>query len=516
MPFPNLPGSVPSSAQWAARLGLAAAAIAIVAGPNGWLYFPITPTSYDHQRLLMVVGLLISSLLSVLTPGLRQETGATWARLPPWVRFTLAGFFILGLFSALRAPIPIAAFVEWGVFLLGTIAALAIAGSRQWLGREADGVLIALLLAGVILYAGDFLAFYLPTVWKPEVSIFWDTPFFHFGNVRFFNQFQTWTLPLLAGAVVLAGIHNRSLRAVLLLVGAFWWALAFATGGRGVLISATISTLLVLLIFKGKGLRWLGATATLAGAGGVIYGLLFHLPGTSPGVGRAVTQSAGLDQARIRLWAEALEETASHPFLGVGPMQYASGNPHNALLQLAAEWGIPAALGACAIVLAGIWGWSRQWRPRSWQGPEGTPSWAEAIPPALTGSLLAGLGHSMVSGIIVTPVSQALTVIVAGWLLGIHQALFSPSSGTALYSRRKESLGISLAAVVGMAALAPGFLFTLPDLATSHRNRATAGEGPLVPRFWLQGNLCLPPWPATVGIEKCPEATPEKKAEPPS
>lgn len=507
MSRPSFSSSPSGPVAWTARIALVLATFAVAAGPNGWLATDLTPTYYDHQRLMMVAGLLALTFLLVASPGLRLATGNSWNIIPFWVRWALLGFFAAGLISAVQAPLSAGAFLEWGVFLLGTVAVLGIAGARRILGKEADTLLFAFLVAEIVIFTGEFLAFFLPTVGIPDVTISWVSPFFHFTNVRFFNQFQTWTLPLLAGAVILAGSYSRFLAALIGLVGGFWWALLFATGSRGAMLAAVLSTLLTLLLLRGRALRWAGAVLALAVVGLTFYALLFYQPSqpeSTPGIERAIAQSAVADQGRIGRWAEALQTVKEQPLFGVGPMQLIPSHPHNILLQIASEWGLPATVMASIIAVAGLIGWSIGRRSKWWAGATPSNSHEQAVPPALTASLLAGMGHGMVSGTFVMPVSQAMAILVAGWMLGLHQNRVTTS--TSKEPRHSPAwarvpAGVLLAVVAGFAALAPGFGFTLKDLPEGHAVYIEQERGKFNPRFWSQGNQCLPPWPA---YEKAP------------
>lgn len=498
------PVAEPTRGTWPARLALMLLGLAVVLGPNGWFYLNLTPNSYDHQRFWMLAGLAGIVALLLLSPSLRQEAGRIGGRLPPWAGWGIGLFFVFGLTSALLALSPLAALLEWGTYLLGIVGVLTVAAARYRLGREGDGLLLALVVAAVAVYAGDFLAFYLPTADTPWITISWGSPFFHFMNVRFLNQWQTWTLPLLAGAVVLAGGYSRVLRALLLLVGSFWWALLFATGGRGSLVATFLAMLLVLLFFRKQSRQWTGAVIALAAGGGLLYLLLFHLAGTQPGLGRAISESGNLDSGRIHQWLEALAAATSHPFLGIGPMQLSQAledraHPHNLLLQLAAEWGLPATLAAVTLTLGGLATWIQQCRHFGFPGPGrcgGQGLWASAIHPSVTAALLAGLGHALVSGVGVMPISQSLGILVTGWLLGLHMSWTPGRPFVETEKARVEGWGVALAGVLGLMIMAPALAQTLPRLSTAFEAYQDSDRGNFRPRFWLQGDICLPPWPA--------------------
>jgi O-antigen ligase len=393
-----------------------------------------------------------------------------------------------------------------------------VAGARWRLGREGDIWLLAIPTAGLTLYLGNFLAVYLPTVPHPDVSLFWTTPFYHFPNVRFLNQLQTWTLPLLAGATLLAGQHSRLLQGLLAMVGGLWWALLFATGGRGSLIAAALSSLIVLLVFKARSYRWLAATGGLVLIGLTLYLLLFEIPGGAPGLERAVEKSGTGDHNRLQLLSHALGLAGDHPLLGIGPMLLAwtphvAAHPHNALFQVLAEWGVPAALGAILAVAAGLLAWLKAWAGPGWSRAEGQTSWEAGLPPAMTASLLAGLGHGMVSGVLVMPLSQVMAVVVTGWALGTYGRLRAPApvQRRAADAPRGRQAAVVCLFAAGVTAATPGLVLSLGELAEAHEHFRMQGDSRFYPRFWLQGDLSLPPWsPIPEESQVAPESQPHE------
>ena len=190
-----------------------------------------------------------------------------------------------------------------------------------------------------------------------------------------------------------------------------------------------------------------------------------------------------------------------HPFLGIGPVQLARGlenpaHPHNLLLQLAAEWGLPATMAAVLLALGGVAAWARYCRRSAADVASALPDpWTEAVLPAVTAAFLAGLGHGLVSGIAVMPVSQALAVLVTGWLIGLYWAPVGAEGAPKPSRAKRAGWGMALAGSAALIALTPALAQTLPRLPTALDNYREADGGKYYPRFWLQGDLCLPPWP---------------------
>ncbi|MFP4614410.1 MAG: O-antigen ligase family protein [Thiohalorhabdus sp.] len=461
-----------------------AAAVLVVGGPD-WLSGGFA--TYDNKRLLLLAVLAGGGLLLALHPGLRRGAASAWGALPFPARGLVTAFGALGLASALAAPRPGPALAEWGLVLALGLFAVGTAVSLGRLGRTGDGVLLAALGLGTVLYMGDFYAAYMWATWGRDVPISWGSPFHDFVNVRFFNQVQTWTLPLLTVLAVWAYRLHRGLGALFGLAAIAWWALLFATGGRGALVAQVLGAALAAL-FLGRSARpWLAAHSGLAVGGALLYAPLFHH--AAPGVARAAEKAAHADSARLALWADALDLTATHPWLGVGPMHFASGesqstlgHPHNAALQIAAEWGLPAALFLAAALIWGLWAWLRARRSA------GTYAGSRHafLVAGVACAILAGLGHAMVSGIAVMPASQFLGAAIVGWAWGLHLREQPPAR-----VRRGWWLPATSATVL-VPLLVPASQ-QIPVLETA-RSQYSREVGKFHPRFWVQGDLEHPPW----------------------
>jgi hypothetical protein len=112
----------------------------------------------------------------------------------------------------------------------------------------------------------------------------------------------------------------------------------------------------------------------------------------------------------------------------------------------------------------------------------------------VTASLLAGLAHAQISGLFVMPVSQALAILVIGWLWGIHMTSGHEAPGGRPASRSSGWVP-AFAAAAGALALLPGFAATFPHLEKATASYMESDRGNFRPRMWLQGDICLRPWP---------------------
>lgn len=305
-----------------------------------------------------------------------------------------------------------------------------------------------------------------------------------FANLRFYGQFITLTLPLLALPMLHIRLRQR-IRIPAFFLLASWWMLAIVSGTRGTWLA--MATAMLLLTFTSiAGRRW--ATWQLLGAlsGLGIFWLLFNiLPGwlnleVGNHPGSRMTTSMSL---RDSLWLQAWQMIKADPWLGAGPMHFATshnGNavhPHQALLQWMSEWGIPSAIGLTWLLwhaTTGIWKkLHRQSRPAS-------PT--DTLYVCLAASLLAGLVQSMVDGVIVMPYSQLWLCLLAGWLLAMH----TPEATTTRASPMEQTVWHA-GAVTAASLLLMVMTRDMPHLKEQQKEFRQTYGGHLMPRFWNQG-----------------------------
>lgn len=171
-----------------------------------------------------------------------------------------------------------------------------------------------------------------------------------FSNPRFFGQFQTITIPLIAYFLV-SDSYGKKIKILAFLLLVAWWTISLAGGTRATWLA--IATCIAIMLFFGKkGRSWSYWQCSSLLLSIFIYMLLFKaVPifyGIEPGATR-ITASLSL---RDILWKQAIQVIINHPLLGIGPMQLASlsngiaAHPHQIILQIAAEWGLPTLVTA--------------------------------------------------------------------------------------------------------------------------------------------------------------------------
>ena len=318
---------------------------------------------YDEKRLLECILLLLMNLSLVINSGIRNEWGESLSltRRQSYLVFTTLA---LGVISAVFAKNQLHAFLDVSLYTLLLVACLFIALERQRTDNAFDGFFSSVILISGTLYLLAFAAALAAATLESVPLLHWDL-FVNFSHIRFFSQFQSWTLSLMILPVLMSGHGQRGLKfRASLIICSGWWFLLFTSGTRGTMLGIIIAAVVVAFSFGRHAIPWLKWQGITMILGSLLYCAFFLLPPLLSGLDTSAVQNGTIGRSltnphsRFHLWDTALQMIAEHPLLGVGPMHYACGvtngiaaHPHNALLQIAAEWGLPAAI---IVVFIGI------------------------------------------------------------------------------------------------------------------------------------------------------------------
>jgi putative inorganic carbon (hco3(-)) transporter len=315
-----------------------------------------------------------------------------------------------------------------------------------------------------------------------------------FSNTRFYGQFLTWTMPLTIGALsVNRRYPYRKAIAVLLIIE---WAFQFLTLNRSFLVAMAATLPAVWWMTQEHWKRYAKWLLLTAAGGFGLYILILHvLPGLlGIDVSYAVKFSSGRDvldsSGRVRLWLDAWQLMMNHPWLGAGPMMTALGSvskisahPHNYLLQLLAEWGIPLTLLLTGGAVFGV----IRWRKLVQSAPVDIALLALPISASLSAGAVAGL----FDGLLVMPVSLIYMTLVLACCAGLWRTL------TPEVPRRKLPL-LAIPVLVSPAIFVAVFsVMNWPHWSTgSEMPKPMSGNGyqlqtDLKPRFWLTGQIAI-------------------------
>lgn len=411
---------------------------------------------HDHQRLVEIGAVLVDG--AVVLAGYRTTVPDLFGGIPGKA---VAAFFILGILGAVSAYSPrFASFEVANLFLLYQLAATVAAeiahhGQRsivtvlRWLGAACAPYVFLFLVA----YVG---ALHLGNPFAPNDFTT------NFSNIRFFNHTQTSTLPLLILLCCLTPRVSR-LRWLWLAVTTYWWMALFATTGRGTLLGMAAGCVAVAILARRRAASYLRQVALTAALGLLVYIIFLIAVPALLGVEGMRSFSYAIERTasdpvsgRTLLWHQALTLIAQHPWLGVGPMHFAhhaghlhiGAHPHDWLLQVAVEWGLPALL---CLLIAVVLGLRALLRTRARIRVDDTDNQAMFCA-VLVGSV-AILVDGLVSGILVMPQSQLAIALFLGCAIGWRRSV-SPATPAAIPHGLWKVAGATLviAAMVGVIA----------------------------------------------------------------
>jgi O-antigen ligase len=384
---------------------------------SGLLLNFLVADRHDRQRC---VELLVLAFCAAAVALGRRGRGLANVSLP--VRLSLAGFFTLGLASALAAWSPRHALYEWSSLMLMVMLAIVVSGEVAQAGR--DGLLriqhcvgaacLLYSLRVLLMYAAALASGYQIDMYGLAIG---------FSNPRFLNHAQTALLPLLVLLSLQAPVGSL-LRRGWFALAAFWWALLFVSEARASVLALAAGCAAAFLSCRPQArsfLKFMGLTAL---AGAVIYITLFiflpMLVGLKPvgSVANVVARTAA-DPASHRefLWALAWRLIVEHPWLGAGPLHFAhygadlqtGAHPHDWVMQIGAEWGVPALL--CIFCLIGF-GARALLRSAARIAPSDLPN--QQVLATFVVAIAAILVDGLFSGVLVMPQSRLAIALVAG------------------------------------------------------------------------------------------------------
>lgn len=448
--------------------------------------------SYNEKRVLQIGILILVGGILLGSMSARKQWLSVFLELPGVARWGSVAVLGLGSLSAVLTPASFYAFLEVGHYVLLFAVAGAVTAAVHFAPRWSQRILVGAVVAGVVLYVVHFTVGYGMYLKIPDIKI-WPNGGTNFANTRFFNHYQTWTLPLLGGVASALPSHWRVLRGGVVGLISVWWTLIFASAAQGTVVAMGVATFGVGLLFQERSSKWIGVQIVGALIGWVLYEILFT--GGSGETTSILGDQLSGDHPYRRLdhWVVCVEMVKTNPLLGVGPMHYAwppfqftePASPHSLPMRFLAEWGI-VATGILGSI--GAWAGYRWIKQELLREKSGTH---DPLAVALVATALVGTAHSMVSGLFVAPLSQVLFAVVGGWIWGrylnhrdrpANQELYSPP----LYTH---------VLLCGILVAAMGIVgSSLGDISTAEERRETFVEakgGRFSPRYWQQGYIGL-------------------------
>ncbi len=386
---------------------------------------PLTPPLFglplfDQHRLMQII---IFTLVATGSPLLRRRSATETAPVSRMDRICLATVLALGLCSAARARQPLWALTEISLITMCVALGWTVFTLRkQHCGALLDRALLTTVFFLCSVMTVKFLSAYAASITSGFGSIDTRSLLQGFPNIRMYGQFQTLTLPLLVWPLLAKGIRRRWQGAAIVL-GIMWWTQAIASGTRGTWLGLAFAAAAMAALCP-TGRRWAKWQLAMAAGGLVLFYLIMtwipgqmHTAVENHATARITTSLTGRDF----MWRRAAELTLQRPLLGVGPMHYADASPpvpgaspHQALLQWAAEWGLPSLFIVCGLLMKAAWATARVLQK------DHASHKTHALYGCLAAAILASSTQAMVDGVIAAPYSQLWLAIIGGWLLALH------------------------------------------------------------------------------------------------
>ncbi len=300
-----------------------------------------------------------------------------------------------------------------------------------------------------------------------------------FSNLRYQGQFFTMALPVLLVASKADTYFptNRLWRNADVLAVLFGVTLVLIAGTRGT-VAAWLAVGVVLFVLGPLARRlaiWMFLALLVCLF--TVPLLMSFLPGGMESLRADPDSLMGMSGREI-LWEIAIKNIMMHPWFGVGPMGFSdlsnqvAAHPHQFLLQLASEWGLPVAMGA--LIVLGRLAYRVCMAPAHvFIRLDGQTPW---LAWGVVYGLFGGLIQAMVDGIFITPYSQIWISILFGLMCRV--IFFRPKL---VVEHRRINFTFGL---IFLAAL--WLIFVVISKIELASNTDFMGTQP---RFWITGGL---------------------------
>ena len=412
----------------------------------------ITPRLYDDSRYLELIFLALL-LLPLAISAVRDSVTLSWLGLDEKARILLVVFLAGGTLSVVASNAAHLGSMEIALVAQLIELVLMVSAAVRENGRQADDTLALAIFAGAVLFVLKFWVTYV--LYALDGKIFpWDSPFIEFANVRFFSQYQSYTLLLMILPGLMAGL-SKSARAVSFFIAANFWALHWMVGTRAAWLGLMVGCAIVLVFMRQGRTLWLRKQVLVALAGAAIFLAHSHIVASLPqmepvpGIRSIVDRGQDSINERLALAQNALGFIREHPLAGVGPGQFGlqpystyAAHPHNSPLQLLSEYGLPAGLAGITLLLMLSVYAVRTLRT--------TPGQVGVTGASVVAAIVMGLTDSLFSGNLIMPHSQMLFAVLAGWIMGRNipapSGIYDKASGF-----RNARFAIGMVAVLAVA-----------------------------------------------------------------
>lgn len=391
----------------------------------------------------------------------------------------------LAVSSTALSHYPRHAVIEVSIF--ASLCYLALFSSGLMLNNKGifiKGIIYVFWLSLLLYMLGFYVGYFSALISKTPLH--WPEPFFAFFSIRCFNQYQLWSIGLIT-LPILAFEIKQSTKYWLTIALTCWWVLLFYSASRGVLLAWLVGMLSTAFVYKKIALPFLKLQIFSITTGLMFYIVLFKLlPSWLHQIIITLTVMRDTTNDRTELWDICLKMIDKHPFVGVGPLHYywytkVGTHPHNSVLQLGAEWGIPATLIMLGIAGYGFYCWYKKFNASSTILQPRLDSQLTII---LFFTIITNAAYSLVDGVIVMPISQVLMFTIIGMMIGQYQF-----GRTLIVSKNQTKFQFRFRPIFAGIVLITLVWSTLPEIIqglSGNPRGFSSGPNIVNPRIWVQ------------------------------
>ena len=396
--------------------------------------------AYNEKRLLEISTLLLLVLVPLLSWARQSKWQQLLQQIPTTAWALLSVIFILGSLSLKQSALMRMGWNEFGLTFFIFFGITAVAALRKD-NHALDTILIFAVTVMASLFFIRFELFrYLDVFslhmisnhefraeWEPWVVAKRSRELLSdFTHPRFFGQFQSWVIPLLTLPFLWSKkrFSKPIFSLLFILPAACWITLLIFSGSRGPWLGLVAAIVVTGVLLKKKALPWIISIVIAILGGSLIYWLLFSIQFEGPGIATHTAERLTSLNSRSELWNAAWVMSRDYPLLGVGPQHFSYhldkiltfrvGHPHMSILNWAAEYGWISTLLLFSLI---VWAFS-SWIKQTQQSKLDDCDLNFRV--ALTASMITAASHSLVSGVMIMPLSQLMLVVIIGWIVGIH------------------------------------------------------------------------------------------------
>lgn len=443
----------------------------------------------DAKRISQLLLFVICLSFALFYRPLRQQTAAQLGRIPTTNQVALVLLFVIGIASSLRLHNPGYALADVSILFVMLVMVAVIAASRDISKVFFDKCLVILLsIMGFAVFVQEFMGYIVGWVSGAEFSF--NHALVHFGHPRFYNHLQTFSIPIIA-ALPLFFPTRKSIKSISIALLGLQWFIVISTGARG-----TTASLLIAMVFIGLWLPlerkyWLrsqiiGVVVGIAIYFGIIMLNSTFIPDTKSGAFLSYSAERTMlhTSGRTKFWIASINDAINNPLLGSGPSSFGCihphfpAHPHSFPFRILGEWGVIAAFLLLILAFSTGLKYIRNLKLDTSANSSDTPM--KAI---LAISLIAGIVHSCLSGVMTMPAGQTAMILMGGWALSL--------TGDDHIQARKPGIFTSIIALGLVLSLALCF-FAVKTLSKSLNKADTdIQQGVMKPRFWQEDLACI-------------------------